>query len=349
MRRHCAALSILFLLGPVFQAAAEGHAAHGHSGFAGRPDAHAPIGVMGDHMHKAGGWMLSYRYDRMRMDGNRDGTRRVSSSEVVTTRGFAATPTDMDMEMHMFGLMVAPTDWLTTLLMLPYLRNSMDHITGMGGRFRTHSDGIGDLRLSGLLRVFENETQHVHLNLGLSFPTGRIQAKDDALTPGVGLTRITLPFPMQLGSGTFDWLPGVTYVGHNAFLSWGAQAMGTIRTGRNSAGWAAGNRVDVTSWVGVPWTKWLSTSLRVAYGYQGDFRGDELRPPTPAMLPTADPRLREGHRVDLLGGLNFYIPMGSFLGKHRLAIEAGGPLQQWLDGPQLETDWRVVVGWQKAF
>ncbi|NBD18196.1 MAG: hypothetical protein GVY04_19270 [Cyanobacteria bacterium] len=28
----------------------------------GRPDGHAPIGVMGDHVHGQGEWMLSYRY-----------------------------------------------------------------------------------------------------------------------------------------------------------------------------------------------------------------------------------------------------------------------------------------------
>ena len=36
------------------------------------PDDHAPIGVMGDHAHKAGEWMLFYRYGFMKMDGNRD-------------------------------------------------------------------------------------------------------------------------------------------------------------------------------------------------------------------------------------------------------------------------------------
>jgi len=32
-----------------------------------RPDGHAPIGVMGEHTHKAGEWMLSYRYRNMFM------------------------------------------------------------------------------------------------------------------------------------------------------------------------------------------------------------------------------------------------------------------------------------------
>ena len=34
-----------------------------------RADGHAPIGVMGDHLHKRGEWMLSYRFMRMNMEG----------------------------------------------------------------------------------------------------------------------------------------------------------------------------------------------------------------------------------------------------------------------------------------
>ena len=35
-----------------------------------RPDGHAPISVMGDHLHKKGEFMLSYRFMQMRMEGN---------------------------------------------------------------------------------------------------------------------------------------------------------------------------------------------------------------------------------------------------------------------------------------
>ena len=44
----------------------------------------APIGVMGDHLHRKGEWMFSYRYMYMDMDGNRDGSRRVSTQDVIS-------------------------------------------------------------------------------------------------------------------------------------------------------------------------------------------------------------------------------------------------------------------------
>lgn len=321
---------------------------HHTRGFAARPDGHAPIGVMGDHMHAAGEWMVSYRYGRMRMAGNRDAARRVSTGEVIGVYGFGATPVDMDMEMHMFGVMHAPTDWLTAMVMLPVTRMAMDHRTGMGGIFRTRSSGLGDIKLDTLWRLFENENHHLHLNLGLSFPTGEIRETDRALTP-MGPATLVLPFPMQIGSGTFDWRPGLTYVGNAKRLSWGTQVRGTIRTGRNSSGWAASDGVDLTAWVAAPITRWLSASFRTEYRYWSNFRGNQTAPPPAALIPTADPRRRGGERVDLMGGLNVNVPLGRFLGSHRFGIEFGGPVGQWLEGPQLETDWRLVVGWQKAF
>ena len=37
----------------------------------GGASSHAPIGVMGEHMHKKGEYMLSYRFSHMQMKGNR--------------------------------------------------------------------------------------------------------------------------------------------------------------------------------------------------------------------------------------------------------------------------------------
>lgn len=38
---------------------------------------------------------------------------------------------------------------------------------------------------------------------------------------------------MQLGSGTYDALPGITYLAQYGQFSWGAQATATIRLGGN--------------------------------------------------------------------------------------------------------------------
>jgi hypothetical protein len=325
------------------------HRSHHGSKGGSRPDDYAPLGVMGDHLHEAGHWMLSYRYGHMSMDGNRDGTDRVSTADVFAD-GFPVSPTDMDTDLHMFGLMYAPAKWLTVMAMIPYIEKSMNHVIGATGEeFRTDSSGPGDFRLTGLVRVLERGPHHLHVNLGVSFPTGDIDAEDFTPTPmaPMGFQKTRLPYPMQLGSGTFDVLLGATYSGRNAWLSWGGQATGTARTGENDNDYRVGDRVGVTAWVARPWTSWISTSLRLRWQWWDNYHGADPSL-NPNAVPTADPKLRGGNRLDLLGGLNFQVPLGP-LGEHRIAIEVGGPVHQWLYGPQLETDWHILVGWQKAF
>ena len=57
--------------------------AHAQSWSASRVDSHAPLGVMGDHPHEAGEWMLSFRAMRMVLDGNRTDTARVPADGVL--------------------------------------------------------------------------------------------------------------------------------------------------------------------------------------------------------------------------------------------------------------------------
>ena len=74
------------------------------------------------------------------------------------------------------------------------------------------------------------DRHRVLVGAGISFPTGSIDKKDD--TPAAPDQQ--LPYPMQLGSGTFDLLPGLTYLGQAGKLGWGAEAMATLRLGENS-------------------------------------------------------------------------------------------------------------------
>ena len=306
------------------------------------PSAHAPIGVMGEHVHKKGEVMVSYRYRNMQMDGNRVGSTRVSAEEVLDD--FPVTPTDMTMEMHMFGLMFAPSDNLTLVAMLPYTELSMNHVTRMGTRFRTSSAGIGDIKLGGLYNLIDSDSSNLIANFSVSLPSGEIDetfdtpAQDDA----------QLPYPMQLGSGTVDLIPGITFTDHFSDLrfplSWGFQGIGTIRTDRNDNSYSLGDRFDSSIWSALDLSHWLSVSLRSTWSIWGNVDGaDPLL--NPSLVPTADPNLRGGRRADLGFGLNLLHPTESF----RLALEFLTPVYQNLNGPQLETDRAWVFGAQYTF
>ena len=301
------------------------------------------INVLGTHTHLEGEWMLAYSFMFMNMDGNRDGTNRISTSDVH--KDFPVAPTNMSMEMHMPMVMYAPSDDLTLMAMLPYIRLEMDHVTRTGVRFTTKSEGIGDLKVSALYTFFRRgfDRHRLVFNGEVSFPTGSIDEKDG--TPAGPNQQ--LPYPMQLGSGTFDLHPGIAYLGQTESWGWAVEVKSTIRLGENGNDYTLGNQYQLLMRVDWKWTDWLAPFVQVDGRAWGNIDGaDPALDPT--LVPTADPNRRGGERVDLLFGFTLYQPKGTFKG-HRLAVQAGLPLYQSLDGPQLETDWQIRVGWLWVF
>lgn len=328
---------------------------HGHHG--PHANTHAPIGVMGDHMHKKNEWMVSYRFMTMEMEGNRSGSSSISPEEIVTTvlnpnpmpPTLRVVPTKMTMDMHMFGAMYAPSDDFTLMVMANYLEKEMDHITFQGmmgtnrlGTFTTKSEGFGDVKVSGLMSVVDSPKHKVHLNLGLSLPTGSITKKDTVLTPMNMRVKLRLPYGMQLGSGTYDLLPGITYQTYQGKWNLGAQYMATIRTGENDEDYTLGDEHKVSGWASYALQHNLSASARLAYLDVSNIDGAD--PKIAAPVQTADPDNYGKKRLDLSVGLNWAHQAG-----HRLALEVGAPIYQHLDGPQLETDWTLTAGYQFAF
>lgn len=335
-----------------------------HDGFEASQTAnqHAPIGVMGDHMHKKGEWMMSYRYMHMHMEGNRDGTDRIAPETIVTTvaNPFAGpptlrvVPTEMTMEMHMVGAMYAPSDRLTLMLMGMWSEKEMEHITFAGmagtavrGTFTTRSSGWGDTRVSGLVKIHDSESHTLHANIGISLPTGSIDEEDDILTPAGNRPTVRMPYAMQLGTGTYDLLPGLTYSGFHRDWNWGAQYRAEIRLeDENDEGYAWGDRHQLTAWASYQWEPWVSTSVRLTGWTQDEIDGND--PNIRAPVQTANPENFGGDVMEAGLGVNFIIPRGRLV-DHRLAFEITVPLYRDLNGPQLETDWAATVGWQYAF
>lgn len=309
-------------------------------------DDHAPLGVMGDHVHHSGNWMASYRYMRMDMEGNRDGKDDLSPQQVLA-QGFMATPLEMTTEMHMFGVMFAPNEHVTLMGMLPYVEKTMDHLNGMGARFTTESKGFGDLKIAGLIRWIDQPDAKVHFTVGFSLPTGSINEKDVIPTP-MGLRRVRMPYPMQIGSGTADLLNAVTYNGRRGMWSWGAQASSVLRIDdENGNGYSLGDEGLLTAWGARRFNQNTSGSVRLAAKKWGNIEGADPML-NPNMVPTADPERRGGERVDIGIGLNLLGTTGAVKGQ-RVAIEWLEPVEQDLDGPQLKSEGMLLVGWQYAW
>ena len=120
--------------------------------------------------------------------------------------------------------------------MLNYLENKMDMSMPMNMSMSMESSGIGDLKLAGLYDLAQwDSARRMHLNLGLSLPTGSI---DEKHTNGN-----TLGYGMQLGSGTYDFHPAITY-GSDQSYSYGAQIGGVLRIGENDQDYTLGNKFE---------------------------------------------------------------------------------------------------------
>lgn len=312
-------------------------------------DDHAPIGVMGDHNHHKGEWMLSYRYSHMEMKGNRDGDSKRTTAQVLND--FMVAPLDMSMDMHMVGVMYGATNKLTLMGMVPYMQKTM-HLQHRNGKFfRTHSEGLGDIKLTGLYTLYDSGVDEdlgrmrhkLLLSAGASLPTGSITQRADTV---MGANQ-KLPYPMQLGSGTVDPIFGLTYTNKFDDWSWGAQGRTTLRFGQNNEGYRLGNEYGVTTWVAKNLCDFASASFRLDGSAWGNINGkdNELNA---SIMPTARTDLRGGERIDAIAGLNLYQTHGKLAG-NRLALEFGMPVYQSLQGPQLETDYNLTLGWQWAF
>jgi hypothetical protein len=299
--------------------------------------------VLSSHLHQAGEWMVRYDYRYKDMDGNRDGGDKLSLTEVLAD--FPMAPVRMSMEMHMLSLMYAPTDSLTLMAMVPYKKMSMDHVTRTGMSFKTRSEGVGDLSLMGNAVVFRKprDAHRVTLMGGLSLPTGSIDKRDN--TPAGADQQ--LPYPMQLGSGTYDLLFGGSYLGLREPWLWGANVRYTKRLGENDRDYTLGDQVDGNAWLSHGWTRWLSTSVGVHAVKWHNIDGADPAL-NPMMMPTADPKRQGGERVDLLLSVELFAAEGTLEG-NRLTFEAAFPIHQSLHGPQLETDFSLRVGWQWVF
>ena len=257
-------------------------------------------------------------------------------------------PTEMTMDMHMLGVMYAPTDQLTLMGMTSYQNKSMTHITFAGpmgtnrlGEFKTNTSGIGDTRISALYGLTPHHAPHrLHVNLGVSLPTGSIDEEDRVLTPMNTQPALRVPYPMQLGSGTYDLLTGVTYAGAEAAWGWGAQLSAVTRLGDNDEGYTLGDEYSLKGWMSYLVSDSVSVSGRIGAMDKGNIDGidDAIMAP----VQTADPSSQGGQRIDFGLGVNYLLPAPG----HRLAVEASIPIYQDLDGPQMELDWSLTLGWQ---
>ncbi len=346
-----------------------GHALHQHS--------LAPAGIMFDHTLAAGDVMLGYRYMRGEQAGNVLLGSDIANLETMQLEGCGdvpclVSPKRMTMNMHMLELMYAPADWLTLMLMPQWQDMDMTMNPLPGQTIATHNHasglhahqtgGVGDTGLYALFKLYGDDRHHVTLGVGGTAPSGdaEIKQRKNSTTGSKFVSNIPIHYGMQLGSGTWDFKPSLTYTGNEDRFQWGAQATGTLRLDHvNNSGFAFGDIFQGSVWGGYQWTDWLSSTVRGVYTWQGEIDGrypgiyftnnDEIIQFVPTHVGPFDrPENYGGQFWDLGLGLNVTIPHGTFAG-NSIKFEWLQPLHTDYNSYQLDRDYSLNFTWSYGF
>ena len=116
------------------------------------------------------------------------------------------------------------------------------------------------------------------------------------------------------------------------------------KTGRpldyNPQGYRWGNLHEFNGWAGYTWMPGLTTTFRVCGTTQGHIDGFDPLINGPAV--PANPLFYGGQRVELFGGGSI---SGKLIGIENalILVEAGAPVYQNLNGPQIKKNWQAAA------
>lgn len=336
-------------------------AAHDHT--AQHDHAFIPAGIMFGHtLDKAGDIMVGYRFMYARQTGDiLRGSHVVSDLEIVNQAcgdlvlcRFA--PDYMNMRMHMLDIMYAPTRWLNLMLMPQFMDMEMN-LRPLEGRpplapgGHDHpgtphaTGGVADTIMMPLIKLLDKPNHRLHIGLGFSAPTGSV---DQEIRRIAKIDGGIIHFDMQLGSGTWDFMPNLTYTGSHSQWYWGVQLYGVKRLeNQNESGYRLGDLFQASTWGGYRLTNWLATSVRGVYTSRGSIHGD-FNTFNARIGPMDFPHNQGGQFWDLGIGINARIPSGRLVGNH-FAFEWLQPLRDDFNGYQLERQGALSATWHYSF
>jgi hypothetical protein len=315
----------------------------------------APLGVFGSDVPAVGKISFAVSGGFTGMAGSRIGQRVVSPEFIVSTTPWYFDPAKLDR--------LVPKSVLITSQAVAFSYGVAENfavVAAIGGveknlaaltfaaptglRFLGESyaavRGVNDMEAAGVLRVYRDETHRLLVSLGMTFPTGRNDLPFTLLLSDGKYGKVRAFYSMQPGTGTYDFLPGVTYGGVSGRYSWGVAYRGRWPLGFNPEGYRYGNLHDFHGWAGYAVTPEITTTLRFTGTTRGHIQGYD--PKIDGKSQSANPYFYGGQRVEVFGGATI---AGGLFGVDAvtLALEAGAPVYQNLNGPQLFRNWQVLT------
>ncbi len=341
----------------------------------------APAGVQLDHLlADAGDMELGYHFSYdMRGNAMQRGGRRAGDTEVITHACdgtlCSLTPRDSDTHVSTVDFMLGLSPRATMVLSGEYVNHDMplrnldtDVQDALGVippdriSYTRSTGGLGDISLQFLYGLLATSGHEVHAGLGFSAPTGSVEQR-------LAGSRDFSAYDSQLGSGTWDFHPSMTYSGELLRFAWGTQLSGIKRIeSRNDAGYRLGDQLQASTWGSVRLTDWLSASIRGQYTEQGDVHGRFDSHSAPQVVgtrlvgtetqnvydyvdtasaisgPMDSTASTGGQTWDVGFGVNAVIPQGLLRG-NRLSVEWLEPIADHFKGYQLERQGSLQLSW----
>ena len=332
-------------------------------GCCGGTNSQAPIGIMTDHIHSKGTWMLSYTYMNTAYKGNYIGANTASDQTVY--KNYMMAPETMQMQMHMAMLMYGVTDRLTLMAMGGYMSMKMSMNTSdkggmmyMNGAWmymppgtsmgmQSSSSGFTDTKISALYNFSKKTDKRMIASIGINLPTGAIKATGTTM---LGDNQ-RLPYDMQPGTGSFSINPDITYVREYRKFFWGADAGADIKLNFNTLGYKVGNIYQASVWAGYQVFSCLGVTLRASDVITDRISGADTAIAIPVYEqndPTTPTSNYGGNIINVYAGINFHLTKPA-LNKFRLLAEYGIPVYQNLNGTQMALKSNLYIGLQYSF
>lgn len=305
-----------------------------------------PAGVMVSHLHAKHEWMFSYRYMSMNMEGNIKGQSTISNDEIFID--YLGAPDKMRMDMHMLMAMYGLTDRFSIMFMMNYISNDMsmkmlmsnpnvqDMIHNghtMNGDHEMKTNGFGDCQLSLLYGLIVKDNYQLILSSEFNIPTGSIDQK--GVLGDMLYNQKRYPYSMQLGTGSFDVAPRLTYVNEMNASVFSAQIWSNLRLFQNKYDYKYGSDFNLSAWYAYKWSDKFSSSLRSTYTYSNPISGKDN-----SLFSYNEPSANHLN----YGGQTIHGFLGStyhFNHNHRIAFEIGTALYQQANGIQMKNKFQI--------
>ena len=303
-------------------------------------------------------WTFSVAYRTADINDFQRGTQDVSRDSLLyvigsgdprTSQNYPVLSYDIRQSALVIGAGYRIDELSQVSVYLPYIQQRSRHISSVPGysAFTLSSEGMGDVVIHYNRRTYIDTSQGINYSVGISLPVGSIDEEGDTpRAPG----NQQMPYPMQLGSGTWDIPISIAYFalfdGYEAQLRFSAR----IRTERNDRDYRLGNRHTFSGLI----QKTVNLSTLEA-GLIADsidpLKGEdaELAVPSPFPYPAniADPNNYGGKRVYSYLSLSYpWVIEASRVAPY---LKLKVPLYQDLNGVQPQDNTSIEAGLQLAF